>query len=85
MKTETILDAATSAIVQYYTVYPHPDGIIQERRLRQYRAFRARIIRLDERNKMRIAELEGHIYALNLYIEEKEMDREKPLVKGCEP
>ena len=59
MNLETILNAMTIATQEYYK--KSYDIKYLERTLRQIRAFRDRIIRLDERNKMRIAELEGYI------------------------
>ena len=80
MKIETILNAYAGS--SWYLRDLEPGTCIYERTLRQYHAFRDRIIRMDKEKDARIVELEGHNYALNLYIEETEMDSEKSLVKG---
>ena len=82
MKIETILNAMRDAGFRVVlNDEPNKESYIRHR---QFHACRDRIIRIDERNKMKIAELEGHNYALNLYIEETEMGSEKSLVKGRE-
>ena len=58
MKLETILNAMQKASIVYFKFLPIDEDM---KCYRQYYAFRDRIIRLDERNKMRIAELEGYI------------------------
>ena len=83
MKIETILNAYDISYARYCYV-PEFDESKFGRRMRQHRAFRARILRMDAEKDARIVELEGHNYALNLYIEETEMGSEKSLVKGRE-
>ena len=69
MKLETILDALEEAKHEsnwYYSIinapgYEEENKRKYERRARQYRAFRDRLIRIDERNKMRIAFLEAEL------------------------
>ena len=56
MKIETILNAMQRASIIYFKFQPIDEDM---KRNRQYHAFRDRIIRLDERNKMEIAKLEG--------------------------
>ena len=64
MKIETILNAMEKANIHIadsdFAFNPNLIDL-NNKRVRQYHAFRDRIIRLDERNKMRIAELEGYI------------------------
>ena len=59
MKLETILNAMLATSNSWPYLSHSPSRYL--RAARQYRAFRDRIIRLDERNKMRIAELEAAI------------------------
>jgi len=57
MKIETYLNAYAIANRQAYA----PLMFSEKRRVRQLNAFRDRIIRHDERQKMRIAQLEGQL------------------------
>jgi len=60
VKPETILNAMMFAH-DAYMVKRYNFKYEDEKRLRQYHAFRSRLIRIDERNKMRIAELEAEL------------------------
>ena len=67
MYLETYLNAMEKNHDQLVLVGPlHPRHL---RALRQYRAFRDRILKMDERNKMRIAELEADLYLLKEWVE----------------
>ena len=59
MKTETILNAYAKADRLSRAQITYSD--LRKRRWRQRNAFRDRIIRMDERNNMRIAELEDRV------------------------
>ena len=67
MKIETIM----SALIKAY--FSHTLGNYKPVRHRQWRAFRDRILKMDERNKMRIAELEAEVYMLT-----EDLEKESP-------
>ena len=75
MKIETILNALMFTRVESslaFRGYVDMDIEQAKRRSRQVHSFRDRIIRMDERNKMRIAKLEDRCFYLKREIEERE-------------
>ena len=79
MKIETILNAFQFAHTQYINlgILDRLDPLsltyflLRARRERQCTAFHDRIIRMDERNKMRIAGLEAEVYMLTEDLEKE--------------
>ena len=64
MKLETTLNAMQRASIVFFKFLPIDEDM---KRYRQYYAFRDRIIRMDERNKMRIAQLEQELLIVDLF------------------
>ena len=69
MKIETYLNANDDARYKFYQYY-HQYG--HDKRERQYRAFRDRILRMDERNKSWVAELTARVAELEIQVVELE-------------
>jgi len=72
MKIETILNAMLEAYEGAVNFTGSIGSKKSRRRMRQYHAFRDRIIRLDERNKMRIAKLDDQVFYLQREISDLE-------------